>query len=188
MFAPDTPMTLTDVTFTTEEVDEETRRIVVCTFGIVPFTGAQADALNVRSLLFDLASGQPKEAIETIVLNIDMPLQRLTFAMAPDQADRRIVLPNVKIESKLRAKVKRDRDPMMVDAVLKVSFHYPTAAELLYIANGVNDTHYLTFEPEQGDLLTTEADAPAAPPRRRGRGAPPMAEGDELRPGVHAEH
>jgi hypothetical protein len=186
MFAPDTPMTLSDVTFTTEEIDEETRRVVVCTFGIVPFTGAQAEALCVRSLLFDQTSGQPKEAIETIVLNIDMPLQRLTFAMAPDQADRRIVLANVKIESKLRAKVKRDRDPLMVDAVLKVSFHYPSAAELLYIANGVNDTHYLTFEPEQGDLLTAETE-PVAPPKRR-RGAPPVAEGDELRPGVHAEH
>jgi hypothetical protein len=188
MFAPDTPMTLTDVTFTTEEVDEETRRIVVCTFGIVPFTSAQADALLVRSLLFDATTGQPKEAIETIVLNIDMPLQRLTFAMAPDQADRRVVLANVKIESKLRAKVKRDRDPLMVDATLKISFHYPSAAELLYIANGVNDTHYLTFEPEQGDLLTAETDdAPAAPaPKRRGRTI--VASGDELRPGVHAEH
>ena len=38
MFAPDTPMTLTDVTFTTEVVDEETRRVVVCTFAIAPFT------------------------------------------------------------------------------------------------------------------------------------------------------
>jgi hypothetical protein len=188
MFAPDTPMTLSDVTFTTEEVDEETRRIVVCTFGIVPFTGAQADALNVRSLLFDATTGQPKEAIETIVLNIDMPLQRLTFAMAPDQEDRRIVLPNVKIETKLRAKVKRDRDPLMVDAVLKISFHYPSAAELLYIANGVNDTHYLTFESEQGDLLTA-VEPDAAPPRRtRGRSALPVDAGDELRPGVHAEH
>jgi hypothetical protein len=163
---------------------------VVCTFGIVPFTGAQADALNVRSLLFDGTSGQPKDAIETIVLNIDMPLQRLTFKMAPDQGEARIVLPNVKIESKLRAKLKRDRDPLMVDAVLKVSFHYPSAAELLYIANGVNDTHYLTFEPEQGDLLTSASlDAPAdRPKRRRGQNAPPVEQGDELRPGVHAEH
>lgn len=169
MFAPNTPMTLSDVTFTTEEIDKETRRVVVCTFTLVPFSGAQAEALNVRSLLFDATTGQPKEAIETIVLNIAMPLQRMTFAMAPDQTERRIVILNAKIEEKLRAKVKRDRDPLMVDATLKVSFSYPSATELLYIANGVDDTHYMTFEPEQGDLLT----APV---------------GDEIRPGVHAMH
>lgn len=168
MFQPNTPMTLTDVTFTTEEIDKEVRRVVVCTFAIVPFTGVQADALNVRSLLFDATTGTPKEAIETIVLHIAMPLQRMTWAMAPDQTDRRIVFEAVKIEEKLRAKVKRDRDPLMVDATLKVSFSYPTAAELLYIANGVNDTHYVTFEEEQRDLLTSDV--------------------DEVRPGVVAMH
>jgi len=171
MFAPNTPMTLTDVTFTTETIDEETRRIVVCTFAIIPFTGAQAEDLHVRSLLFDATTGQPKEAIETIVLHVDMPLQRMAFAMAPDQTDMRIVIEHAQVEPKLRAKVKRDRDPLMIEASLKVSFHYPTGDELLYIANGVNDTHYMTFEPEQGDLLD-DADE----------------QGDELRPGVFAEH
>ena len=172
MFAPNTPMTLTDVTFTTEEVDEETRRVVVCTFALAPFTPAQASALNVKSLLFDSSSGRPKEAIETIVLHIAVPLQRVTFAMAPDQTDRRIVFDSVKIEEKLRAKVKRDRDPLTVEAVLKLSFRYPDADELLYIANGVLDTHYLTFEAEQGDLLTSpDEDKPAPPARKRGQAA-----------------
>ena len=171
MFAPNTPMVLTDVTFTTETIDEETRRIVVCTFNIVPFTAAQADDLHVRNVLFDSTTGQPKEAIATIVLYVDMPLQQMTFAMAPDQTDVRIVIQDVKIEPKVRAKIKQDREPLMVDATVQVSFHYPTAAELMYIANGVNDTHYMTFEPVQRDLLD---DGPLL--------------GEELRPGVFAQH
>lgn len=151
-------MTLTDVTFTTEVVDEETRRVVVCTFAIAPFTAAQAEALNIRSLLFDASTGSVKSALETVVANIAVDDQRLTFAMAPDQGERRIVLANVEIGEKLKAKVKRDREPAVCEATLKLSFCYPTADELLYIANGVNDTHYLTFEPEQGDLLTAVSD------------------------------
>ena len=163
-------MTLTKVTFTTETEDEETRRIVVCTFALAPFTYAMADDLNIRTVLFDgpgNGTGNLKSAIETVVAHIDMPDQRLSFAMAPDQGERRIVLPNVSIEDQVKAKVKRDREPAVCEATIKVSFAYPTADQLLYIANGVNDTHYLTFEPEQFDLLQAEDDGE---PIRRGRG------------------
>src|SRR5262245_42295167 len=112
MFAPNTPMTLTDVTFTTEEEDDAVRRVVVCTFAMSPFTAAQAVARNIRSLLFDTTTGLPKEAIDAIVCNIALPLQRLSFAMAPDQTHRRIQIADVAIEEKLRAKVKKDRDPL----------------------------------------------------------------------------
>lgn len=166
MFAPDTPMVLASVSFGTEVIDEETRRVVECVFHIAPFTAAQAEALNIRSVLFD-SSGSPKPALETLVANISVEDQRLTFAMTPDQTERRIILANVEIDGKLRAKVKRDREPSVCEAVMKILFAYPTADQLLYIANGVNDTHYLTFEPEQGDLLTAEDDAE---PIRRGRG------------------
>src|SRR5262245_41100002 len=167
MFAPDTPMTLTNVTFTTEEIDKEIHRVVVCTLLLAPFTPEQADALYVKKLLFD-KNGHPLKEIETIVLNIEMPPQQLTFAMAPDQTERRIVMHDVTIEEKLRAKVKHDRDPVALEAVLKISFRYPTADELLYIANGVNDVHFLTFEDQQLSL--------------------PMKDGEQLRPGVYAEH
>jgi hypothetical protein len=177
-------MTLTGVTFTTETVDEETRRVVVMTWAIAPFTALLADDLNVRSVLF--AGSAPKDALETVVVHIDAPMQRLTFAMAPDQVERRIILRDVTVVSKLKARVKRDREPLTMDAVLKLSVRYPDAETLLYIANGVNDTHYLTLEPEQGDLLTTVAEK--APPVRRRRGHAPIETGDELRPGVHAEH
>lgn len=190
MFTPDTPMMLNSVTFTSEVVDDESRRVVVCDFLLSPFTGAQAEALNVRSLLFD-SSGQPKTAIETVVLNITVPPQHVTFAMAPDQAERRIAFDAVQIAEKLRVKVKRDRESPVCEATLKVSFRYPAADELLYVANGVKDTHYLTFEQEQGDLLTTtgeveEDNAVRHTPRRHPRAVP--AAGDEVRPGVHAEH
>lgn len=186
MFAPNTPMTLADVRFTTEVVDEETRRVVICSLAMAPFTPAQASDLNVRSLVFD-TGGQPKPAIETIVLRVDLPLQRLAFAMAPDQFDRRIQFTDVAIDPKLRVKIKRDRgDTPVCEAVMKVNFRYPSAEDLLYLANGVTDTHYLTFEPEQGDLLTATPDQPVAPKRRRGGAA--VQPGDVLRDGVRAEH
>jgi len=184
MFTEDTPMRLKKVTFTTEVVDEETRRVVVCTFGIAPFTAAHATELNIKSLVFD-AQGQPKQAIESVVLRVSVPLQQLTFAMAPDQEERRVVLRTVEIDPQVRVKIKQDRDPAEVEATLKVNFVYPTADELLYIANGVNDTHYLTFEPEQGDLLTAPADDA---PRRRKKANGGAPTGEELRPGVYGEH
>jgi hypothetical protein len=189
MFSSNTPATLTDVTFTTEEVDDETRRVVVCTFVLSPFTPAQAGALNVRSLLFEAATSLPKAALDTAILSVSMPLQRLTLAMAPDQGGG-IVFEDVQWTEKLRVKTKRDRDPVTCDATFKVNFRYPSATDLLALANGVNDQHYLTFEPTQGDLLTTEAQVAETPPRRGRRrgGAAPIESGDELRPGTHAEH
>jgi len=47
----------------------------------------------------------------------------------------------------------------------------------------VNDTHYVTFEPLQGMLGLSDGDD--EPVRPRGS---KLFEGDELRPGVHAEH
>lgn len=183
MFAPDTPMLLADVTFTTESADEETHRIVVCTFALMPFTTQHANDLNIRSLVFD-SQGLPKPSIEQMIVRVDVPPQRLTFAMAPDQSSPRVVMRDVEIESRLRVKVKQDRDPPAVEAVMKISFQYPTADDLLYIANGVNDTHYLTFESEQGDLLTSVAeDSEGTVPRHV-----PHGDADEIRPGVFAEH
>lgn len=181
MFPPSTPTTLANVTFTTEDTDDGARRIVVMTFTLAPFTTAQAEAVAVRSLLF-ASNGRPKEAIESAILHIDLPLQRLTFAMAPDQTETRIVFADVQVESQWKIKINQATEA--VQASFKATMAYPTATDLLYLASGVGDTHYLTFEPEQGDLLTA---VPAdAPPRRRGMSA--VDRGDELRPGVHAEH
>jgi hypothetical protein len=195
MFPPDTAMMLKKVTFTTEVVDEETRRVVVCTFGLAPFTGPHAVALNVKSVLFD-GNGQPKPALDAAELKIEIPLQRLSWKMAPDQSDASLVLAEVAIDPKLRIKIKRDRDPVDCQARLQVSFRYPTADDLLYIANGVNGTHYLTFEPEQAvmDFAAASESTTPEPARHIGRRnkkpveTPPVEAGDEIRPGVHAEH
>ena len=148
MFKPNTPMILKNVTFDTEVVDDETRRVVACAFSIAPFTPALAEALNVRHFCFD-SKGLPRPELDNAVLDVTIPNQRLSFAMAPDQGDPSLVLTDVAIENKLRVKVKRDRDPASVEAILKVDFYYPTAEDLLYIANGVNDQHFLTFEPQE---------------------------------------
>jgi hypothetical protein len=192
-FPANTPLTLAAVTFTTEELEEERKRVMVMTWTIGPFTPALAEALNVRSLIY--SGGQVKDAIESMVIATAVPLQRLTFAMAPDQVERRIVLRDVVVLERLRVKVNHDRDPVEVVATLKTSAPFPDAETLMYLANGVTDTHYLTFEAEQGDLLTAvEEDAAPAPPRRPVRRRPlvgpekAIEAGEELRPGVHAEH
>lgn len=178
MFTPDTPMVLKQVTFKTVTVDDETRRVVICTFGLAPFTAAHAADLNVKSLVFD-GQGLPKSALEVVELHVTLPTQRLTFAMAPDQQERRVILRDVQVQPTVRVKIKQDREPAEVGATLKVNFSYPTADDLLYIATGVEDVHYLTFEPEQGQL-GLEDPAPTPAPRHRTT--------DLLRPGVYGEH
>jgi hypothetical protein len=153
-------MTLTDVTFTTEQVDDETRRVVQCTWKVSPFTAVQAETLGIRTLLFERASGMPKPAIDAAVLRIAVPLQRMTVTLAPDQEVAGVVVNDVTVDDHLRVKVKRDRDPVLCDATIKVTFRYPSAADLLYIANGVNDTHFLSFDAEQGALAFGEDEAP----------------------------
>ena len=167
MFAPDTPLTLTDVSFTTETVDDETRRIVVLKFKLRPFTAAHAEDLNMRSLLFTASTGVPKPALMKATVNVAVNEQQVTFAMAPDQVDRRIVLRNVTVDPQVAVAVKHDREPAECEATIKLTFVYPPADVLLYLASGVNDVHYLTFEQEQGDLLTAEDDN--EPIRRRPR-------------------
>ena len=158
MFAPDTPLTLTDVSFTTETVDENTRRIVVLKVKLRPFTAQHAEEVGVRSVLFNASTGLPKPAISKATVIIAVAEQQVTFAMAPDQGERRIVLRNVTVDPQMVVTIKHDRDPGECDATIKLTFAYPTADVLLYLASGVNDTHYLTFDSEQGDLLTTDDD------------------------------
>lgn len=167
MFSPDTPLTLLSLSFGVDEIDEESRRVVVATFGCTPFSPALADELGVRSLLFDASSGTLKSALESVTANIHVDDQRVSIRSVPD-ADVRLVLMNVAIDDKLKAKVKRDREPAVCEAIIKLRFAYPTADQLLTLANAVSDTLYLTFEPEQGDLLTAQDDA--EPIRRRPRG------------------
>jgi hypothetical protein len=131
------------------------------TWALAPFTAALAEALNVRSVLF--ATNEPKDAIETVVLHIDIPPQRVTILRAPDLTEGGITFEAVQVLDRLRAKVKRDRDPRVMDATLKLSVGYPEAAQLLALAHAVTETHYLTFTPEQGELFDGQE---AAPPRR----------------------
>jgi hypothetical protein len=157
MFLPDTPVTLAGVCFRVEVLDdEEAHRICVCTLALSPFTGAHADALNMRSLLFDHA-GMLKESIAALTVNIAIPDQQLSLAALPEST-RRIVLPSVRIGEKLRVSVKQDRDPVVCEATMKVSFLYPSPDVLAFVANAVADTLFATFAPEQRDLLTAEDD------------------------------
>jgi hypothetical protein len=163
MLKAHTAMYLEDVTFRTEPVGEETKKVVVCSFQIQPFTSELAESLGVRGELFSLSDGEPKKVIESVVLHVDEPVQRMAFSRAPDIAPSLTIL-DVKVNPHL--KVRRDKEGPVLSALLKVSFYYPTGPELLYVANGVNEQHFMTFEAQQGDLLAV-VDAKRS---RRGRG------------------
>jgi len=180
---PQIPLTLAAITFTTEDVDEETRRVMVLTWEITPLTTAIASALNIKSILFN--GDAPKEPIHTIAVRLDVPPQDVLIRSAPDMPAS-VHLRNVAIGPLLRAKVKRDREPAELAARFEMRSDYPDADTLLLLATAVETVQYVTCEPEQGDLLTTAEAVADTPPRRRGKAA--IEAGEELRPRVHAEH
>jgi hypothetical protein len=182
MLKPKTAAYLEDVTFRSEAIGDETKKLVVCSFQLQPFTSEQAETLGVMQELFSVSDGEPKRVIESITLHLDEPLQRLSFARAPDVAPS-LVISDVKVSPHL--KVRRDKEGPVLAALLKVSFYYPTGAELLFIANGVNEQHFLTFEPQQGDLLgaglapSSESSAPRRRPRGKDAAAGESTEPDQ---------
>jgi len=81
--------------------------------------------------------------------------------------------------------------------VFYVAYGPASPRELEYVCDWLTQQRFVTFQPQQPALdfagQAPEDDEAAPPaPLRRGRGrprtGPPVQEGDEVRPGVHAEH
>lgn len=177
MLKPDTPMYLRDVTFGTEKLSDETKKIVTCIFMLQPFTREQAEDLNVHSELFEISTGEPKAVVESVTLHLSVPLQRMSFAKAPELKRKSLTVDNVAIGGHL--KIRRDKEGPVYAATLSASFYYPSGDELLYIANGVNEQHFMTFASQQGDMLTEASDEEAQKPRR-GRKRATNGSGSEI--------
>lgn len=177
MFKPNTPLYLRDVTFKTETVDGETRKIVVCSFTSQPFTREMANDLEIARHLF-AADGEPLNDVISAQLAISMPVQQMTLKMAPD-ATPRFVIADVEVSKAVS--VRKDKEGPVFAANFAVNFRYPEADTLLYLANAVNSQLFVTLDTQQGSLgLAPGTDEKPAPPKKQKK----SGNVTELRPGV----
>jgi hypothetical protein len=160
MFTANVPLYLRDVTFSTEKEKEETRKIVTCQFVAQPFTPEMAGTVDVRPRLFNLSTGAPLADVLEAKLAVNVGRQKLSISMAPDTAPS-VVLRNVKIGP---FKIRADKEGPVFAATFPANFAYPSADDLLFLAHGVNEQHFVTFEAEQLDMLTDGTGAPALKP------------------------
>jgi hypothetical protein len=170
MFLDPIALVLKNVNLGVEVTDDETHRVVECTFELAPFTPAHAEAFAVKSLLFG-GDGLPKPNMDAATLKLSEPLQRVTWHAAPD-APPRIVTLDTRVDAKLHVKLKSDREPACYTATLKLNFPYPTAEDLLYVASGLKDQHTLLFEPMTGELYAAEERETREAPKPRHRRKP----------------
>lgn len=164
MFSPDTPLYLRGISPSTETVDDETRKILVLDFMAQPFTRAMADDLNIASDVFEGTTGNPNDVLVDAKLKINVPLQRMTFKMAPD-AEGRIVIDDVQIGKTI--KIRADKEGPVLTATISVTMRYPTGDDLLYILNGYCEQHFMTFENQQFALGLAEGDEKKPRPGRK---------------------
>jgi hypothetical protein len=156
------PMYLRDVTFKTETVDGETRRIVALSFRLEPFTREMANSLGIGYHLFSSDSGEPHGDFIAGTYGIAVPLQEIDIAAAPD-APVTLTLRDVKVSGSIA--VRKDKENPVLSANLAISFAYPEAKELLFLAMNVNNQLFCTFENQQMGL---GLDAPKEPALRPG--------------------
>ncbi len=155
------PMYLRDVTFKTETLDGETRRIVALAFKLEPFTKEMANSLNIASHLFSADSGEPYGDFISGTYGISVPLQTLDVSPAPD-ANPSLELRDVRVAGSIA--VRKDKENPVLSANLSVSFPYPEAKELLFLAMNVNNQLFNTFDNQQAGLGLDAPDAPELRP------------------------
>lgn len=166
-------------------------KMVDLTLRVQPFTPELAVSLDpdVRALLFNLTDATAKAKIKALHFNLTVPRQALAVYLLPESLEG-ILFADVEITDP-RARTEKGVDGYGL--VFYASLGPVSAGDLEYICNWHTEQRFITFTPQQPALnfdgAAPEATAPPEPPRRgRRRGAPGVQAGDELRPGVHAEH
>jgi hypothetical protein len=141
----------------------------------------------VRTLLFNLSDAKPKPKLKTVHFALTVPRQLLAIYPLPELEDGRIALSECEITG-VRARTEKGVDGYAL--VFYVSFGPASPAELEYVCEWLTQQRFITFQAQAPALdfgAKDVADTAPAPPRR-GRRRPAVDAGDELRPGVHAEH
>jgi hypothetical protein len=160
-------------------------KVVDLTLRVQPFTPELAVSLDpdVRALLFSMTDATPKPKLKEVRFNLTVPRQQLAIALLPELAEQ-LVLCDCDV-SGVRARSEKGVDGFGL--VFYVSYGPASPRELEYVCDWLTQQRFITFQPQQPALDFAAKDK-AASPRRGRRKDPPVATGDELRPGVHAEH
>lgn len=157
MFKPNTPLYLKDVVFTTEVGKDLTRKVVSCVFMVQPFTRELAASVDMQNRLFSITDGEPLPDIIQATLAAPAGLKQMAFKMAPDQGRESMTARAVRIGP---FKIRKDKEGPVYACSFTASFYYPEPNDLMFLANGVNEQHFVTFNPEQDDMLTSAEGAP----------------------------
>jgi hypothetical protein len=163
-------------------------KVVDLTLRVQPLTPELAASLDakVRALLFSLHDATPKKELKEVKFNLTVPRQQLAIALLPELAEQ-LVLCDCDV-SGVRARSEKGVDGFGL--VFYVSYGPASPRELEYVCDWLTQQRFVTFQPQQPALDFAGKDEAAAEPARRvpRRNARTVAKGDELRPGVHAEH
>jgi hypothetical protein len=172
-----------------DDIDGHEIKLVDLTLRLQPLTPELALSLDpdVRAYLFSLSDATPKSKLKAVHFRLPIPKQQLLIRMLPELAEQ-IVFCDCEITD-VRARTQKNVDGWAL--VFHVLYGPASPRELEYVCEWLTQQRFITFQPQQPALdfaAKDEADVPPSPPRR-GRGRPRVVEaGDEIRPGVHAEH
>jgi hypothetical protein len=167
--------------------DGKELRTVDLTLRVQPLTAELAKALDpdVRALLFNLSDALPKHKVKAVHFALAVPRQALTVRLMPEVDDAALHISDVEITD-VRARVEKGVDGYAL--VFYASFGPVGARDLEYLCTWHTQQRFVTFQPQEPGLdFAGAAEANTASPRR-GRRATAIATGDEIRPGVHAQH
>jgi len=171
--------------------DQETK-VIDLTLRVQPFTPELAAALDpdVRALLFTLTDARPKPKIKAVQFALTIPRQALTVHRLPE-LDGSIVFTDCEIDD-VRARTEKGVDGLAL--IFYATYGPASPRDLEYVCDWHTQQRFVSFHPQAPTLDFAgadepEAELPPAPPRGRGRrGSPAVGPGDELRPGIAAEH
>lgn len=165
-------------------------KMVDLTLRVQPLTPELAVALDpdVRALLFNLGDALPRQKLKAIHFALTVPKQQVTVSLLPE-LDARVVFDDCEVGD-VRARTEKGVDGFGL--VFYVSYGPASPSDLEYICDWLTQQRYVSFVEQQPALdfgARPIDDAPVIPPRRgRRAGGPAIQAGDELAPGVHAEH
>jgi hypothetical protein len=186
---------LDDIGHRVEKNDGNEVKMVDLTLRVQPFTPDLAVSLDpdVRALLFNMTDAAPKPKIKAMHFNLTVPRQAMTVALLPpgtaDNTGR--LFSDVEITDP-RARTEKGVDGFAL--VFYASLGPLSAADLEYVCEWLTQQRFLTFHPQEPALNfdaaedAEDAKEPARRVPRRNPKQPPVVAGDEIRPGVHAEH
>lgn len=160
MFETKVPIYLADLAFKIDRAVEDRPRVVVCSCVIQPFTRELADdvAPGVAGRLFT-RDGEPAPDLLSAKVAVSVPLQRVRWYDTPDSPRPVLDLADTTVGRDVR--VRKDGETPHYAGTFSLQFPYPTAKELLTLANRVNTQFWLEFEAQQVPLELDTTNAPA---------------------------